>query len=153
MTEAEPPYRPSAAELAARPPLPPSLAEDPVLPNGLVVSSYGQRFFGSVLDAVLLVVLLGIGYLAWAVWAWSRGTSPGKQVLRMRVVDARTGDDVTWGRMFVREFVLEILVFTVVSFFTLGLLGLIGSGLIFAGQWRQTAWDRMAKTVVVGVSR
>lgn len=152
MTDQQP-YRPSAAELAAAPPLPPSFLAEPTLPNGLVVSSYGRRLAAHLVDFVLFVVLLVVGYFAWAAWAWGRGQSPGKQVMGMRVVDARTGDDVTWGRMCVRELLLEIGLFSIVSMLTLGLLGLIGTVLIFSGEWRQTAWDRMSKTVVVDIPR
>ena len=150
MTDQQP-YRPTAAELAAAPPLPSSFLEDPTLPNGLVLSSYGRRLVAHILDSVLFVALFVVGYFAWAAWSWGKGQSPGKQLMRMRVVDARTGDDVTWGRMFVREFALEIVLFSLASMLTLGLLGLIGTALIFAGEWRQTGWDRMAKTVVVDV--
>ena len=118
-----------------------------------MLSSYTRRLLGHLLDGLLFVVLLVVGYFAWAVWSWGKGQSPGKQLLRMRVVDARTGDDVTWGRMFVRELVLEIVLFSLVSMLTLGVLGIIGTALIFAGEWRQTGWDRMTKTVVVDVPR
>ena len=39
----------------------------------------------------------------------SRGQTPGKYLLKVRVVDSDSGQPLPWFRMFVREFVLKFL--------------------------------------------
>jgi hypothetical protein len=118
------------------------------VPAGTQLSSLGKRFGGYLLDGLLAIVTLGIGYLVWMLITWSKGQSPGKQLLKMRCIDQRTGRAATWGTMFVREFVIRGLLIGVIGAFTLGILPLVAILMIF-GMTRQTLWDRMASTIVV----
>jgi hypothetical protein len=108
------------------------------------VSSAGKRFGGHLLELVLLVVTLGIGWLIWSLIAWSDGRTPAKSVLGMQCIDTRTGRPATWGTMFVREFVGKGLL----GAFSCSLTSLASCFMIL-GTSRLGVWDRVAGTVVV----
>ena len=120
------------------------------LPAGVEISSAGRRLGAWVLDLLLLIVTLFIGWLIWSLVIWGRGQSPGKQLLHMRVVYLRSGAHVSWGRMAFREVICK------------GVIGLV-AGITFIGYvlyfwllWddkRQELWDKMADTIVVDDSR
>src|SRR5262245_4546792 len=95
------------------------------LPRDVRLASVGRRFGGYLLDVLLLIVTLFIGWLIWSLIVWSRGTTPGKQLLGMRCVYLATDLRATWGRMFLREFVGKFLIMGVISLFTLGIGPLI----------------------------
>lgn len=70
-------------------------------PAVAVSAPVDKRLVAVILDGVLSVVTLGFGWLVWAlVTATSYGQTPGKQLMRLRVVDARTGIQVGFARMF-----------------------------------------------------
>lgn len=104
------------------------------------------RLGAGLLDVVIAVVTLGIGWAIWDLVLWRIGQSPAKQILGMRIVDARTELPINWSRSFVRNFVLY------------GILGLIpflgwiycivGAFFVF-GSDRQALWDRIARTRVI----
>ncbi|MEY2471599.1 MAG: hypothetical protein QOK28_928 [Actinomycetota bacterium] len=120
-----------------------------VTPNGLPLTSVGKRLGGYLLDGILAVVTLGIGWVIWACFTFGKGQTPAKQLLNTRVVKPDTGRALGWGEMFVREVVYRGIVAPLLSFVTLGVMGLVGPLLILGGDRRQTLWDRMAGTVVV----
>jgi uncharacterized RDD family membrane protein YckC len=118
------------------------------LPNGIVLSSVGRRFGGYLLDGVLVVVTLVIGWIIWTLIVWAQGQTPAKQLLGMRVVRLDQRTYAGWGRMFLRDFVGKLIV---------GVVGalLFGVGDVIADLWllwdkdRQQLWDKIAGTVVV----
>jgi uncharacterized RDD family membrane protein YckC len=110
-----------------------------------VLSSLGKRLGGALLGAVLFVITLGIGYIIWALIAWSKGQTPAKQILKMYVIDIETGLPATWGKMFIRGFVLD----GVVNSITGGLFWLVSAIWIFTNPERQRLTDKMIKTIVV----
>jgi uncharacterized RDD family membrane protein YckC len=120
-----------------------------VTPNGLPLTSIGKRLGGYLLDGVLAVVTLGIGWVIWACFTFAKGQTPAKQLLQTRVVKPDTGQAVGWGEMFLREVIYRGLVAPLLSFLTLGIMGLVAPLMILGGDRRQTLWDRMAGTVVV----
>jgi uncharacterized RDD family membrane protein YckC len=109
-----------------------------------------KRFGAALLEIPLMVVTLVIGWIIWDLIAWRAGQSPAKQLLAMRIVDSRTGVPITWGRSFLRNFVL------------IGVLGLVpmvgwiyrvvGACFVFSAN-RQALWDRMAGTYVLNSPR
>lgn len=122
----------------------------PVVPTGVPLSSIGKRLGGYLLEIVLAVVTLLIGWLVWSFVVWAKGQTPAKALLKMRVVKPATGRSLSWGQMFVREFLVKgVLIGLVLSTITFGIIGLVAPLLIFGGTMRQTLWDRIAKTVVV----
>ena len=117
-------------------------------PVGIQLSSAGRRFGAYVLDIVLVIVTLVIGYLIWALIVWGRGQTPGKQILGMRCVKFDEVRRATWGTMFLREFVYKGLIFGTVAAITAG----IGYILWFWLLWdknNQELWDKMAGTIVI----
>lgn len=117
------------------------------LPPGVTLSSPGKRFAGLLLSVVLMILLLGIGYLIWAIIVWTKSTTPAKQLLRMKVVNANTLLPASTGKMWMRQVVWSF-VLGVGSSITFGILGLVDAFMVF-GDKRQRLLDRMADTYVV----
>jgi uncharacterized RDD family membrane protein YckC len=110
------------------------------------LSSAGKRFGAFLLDIVLVIVTLGIGWIIWDLIVWQGGQSPAKQLLHMRIVDAVTGLPIDWSRSFLRNFVLYGLLGAIPI---LGALyRIIGACFVFNPD-RRAIWDRMANTFVV----
>jgi uncharacterized RDD family membrane protein YckC len=103
-----------------------------------------MRLAGWLLEPLLIVITLGIGYLIWAIIAFARGQSPGKQVLGMRIVKLRTGVAAGFGTTFLREFIAKpvIAVLSVITF------GIVNFWLIW-DEDNQELWDKVVGTIVV----
>jgi uncharacterized RDD family membrane protein YckC len=156
------PAHPSFAAYPAAPPAPESsppvyrgFQADPSPEHGLSrqiaaaagLTSPGRRLVAMLLDVLLFVVTLGVGWLVWALIVFKDGRTPGKQLLHMRVVDVRTGIPLRWGMMFVREFLVRGLLISALSTVTLGVVGLVAA-LMILSPLHQTMWDRMCNTTV-----
>lgn len=118
------------------------------LPNGIVLSSAARRFGGYLLEGLLILCTLVIGWIIWTLVVWAQGQTPAKQILGMRVVRLDKRTYAGWGRMFLRDFVGKLIVGVVAS-----LIPFIGN--VIASCWllwdkdRQELWDKIAGTVVV----
>jgi uncharacterized RDD family membrane protein YckC len=113
------------------------------------LASVDQRLGAYLLDIVLVVFTLLVGWLVWSLIVWARGQTPGKQLLGLYCYKLDRGARATWGTMFVREFVGKGLIMQVFAFLTFGIAPLI---LAFRLCWhknRQEVWDSVAGTVVV----
>ena len=121
--------------------IPPSghLPNSPVPTSAL--ASLGARFGAFLLEFVLFIVTLGIGWFIWSMVMWTRGTTPAKKLLGLSVVDIQTGRPCTWGHMLVRS-----LCQSVFNFVPFGALVDIFS--IFS-EYHLRFSDRWAKTAVV----
>lgn len=118
------------------------------LPNGVTLTPASRRFGQYLLDTVLAVVTLGIGYLIWSLIIWSQGQTPGMQVMHIKTVKRDTGSLATWGTMCVRQLVGEGIIMGLISviFFPAWIV------LCFMLLWdrdRQQLWDKIAGTIVV----
>ena len=71
--------------------------------------------------------------------------TPAKQILKMYVIDTETGLPATWGKMFIRNVVIDGLL----NSFTFGVFWLVSSIWIFTNPERQRLTDKIAKTIVV----
>lgn len=120
-----------------------------MLPPGVKVASIGRRFGSYLLGALLSIVTLGIGYVIWDLVLWTDGRTPAMQLLGMRAIVPAQRANARWGQMFVRNFLIYGLLFSVLGGFTFGLASLVGALIIFAGGLNQTAWDRMTGIVIV----
>jgi uncharacterized RDD family membrane protein YckC len=109
--------------------------------------SIGGRFGAFLLDVVLCLVTLGIGYLIWTVVVWSSGQTPAKRLLGHVVVDASTGVPFDWGRMALRQFVIQGLLGGVLSSISLSAYFWIDA-LMVCGEGQRTLHDRLANSVV-----
>ncbi len=125
----------------------PAQAYSPVPVAGGNLVSAGGRFGAFLLDGLLVVVTLGIGYLIWALITWSDGQTPGKRLLGHVVVDAETGVPFDWGRMALRQFVIQGLLGGLLSGISLGIYFWVDAFMIF-GERQRTLHDRMANSVV-----
>jgi uncharacterized RDD family membrane protein YckC len=112
--------------------------------GGAPMSSAGKRFGALLLDGLLAVLTLYIGWLIWALIVWSKGQSPGKSLLGMRCVRTDTGLAATWGTMALREWVGKGLI----GGASCGITNLVSAFMIL-GPARQGVWDKIAATVVV----
>lgn len=110
--------------------------------------SPGGRFGAFLLDVLLAMVTLWIGWFVWSMVTWSRGQSPGKQLLGHVVVDPVTGHPFDWGRMALRQFVIGGLLGTVLNTISFSIYFWVDS-LMVLGDGRRTLHDRMANSIVV----
>lgn len=114
-------------------------------PKALV--SVGGRFGGAVLEFLLIMVTLGVGWMIWTLFTWSTGQTPAKKLLGHVVVDAKTGERLPWERMCLREFVIRGIVLALGNMLTCGILALVDAFMVF-GESRRTLHDLMAGSAV-----
>jgi uncharacterized RDD family membrane protein YckC len=109
--------------------------------------SAGGRFGAFLLEALLILVTLWIGWFVWAMITWSDGQTPAKKLLGQVVADANTGEPLDWGRMALREFCIKGLLAWLLNLVSFGIYFLIDSFMIF-GDRQRTLHDRMANSIV-----
>jgi uncharacterized RDD family membrane protein YckC len=119
------------------------------LPAGVVVSSVGKRLGGYLLEIVLAIVTLGIGWLIWSFIVWDRSTSPAKQILKMKVVKKDSGLRASYGTMVLRELVGKWLLVNVLIGSLCFIATIVLDFMLVWDQDRQELWDKIAGTIVV----
>ena len=115
------------------------------MPAGQVLAPYSQRLGASAIDASVFLLTVGLGWLVWSAYSWTRGQTPGMQLLGLRVVDKQSFRIASWSRMLGREAL--VLVVAVVSIFTLG-IPLLLYLVMFGNKDRKQLWDYAAGDVV-----
>ena len=104
---------------------------------------------GGIAAAGMLVFFVGLlGFAGWTIYAWTRGQTPGKQLLSMYVT-REDGSRAGGWHMFTREFLVKGILFN-------GLLGMITFGIVplLAALWltwdrnHQALWDKITNTYV-----
>lgn len=109
----------------------------------------GARFGAYLLNLLLMVVTLGIGWLVWAMVTWSTDSAnPGQKLLGLTIVKKDTGVRLTWGDMFVRNFLLSGVVMGFLSTITVTIVVWVNLFKVF-GSEKQSLVDSMAGSVVV----
>ena len=115
------------------------------LPEAIVLSSPWRRLGGYLLDLVLVICTLFIGWFIWSIVVWGRGQSPAKQILGMRVIrDDSLRAVGRWGMVgrglskWLIGWVASLIIIGVVAYFWL-----------LWDEERQELWDKMCGTVVV----
>ena len=76
-------------------------------------ASFQHRLGALALDilfCILSAILAFLPFIIWSLVVWSKGQTPGKQILKIRVRNAQTGSVATWGHMAVREFLVPLTV-------------------------------------------
>ena len=116
--------------------------------HGYQLASFLQRLLAAILDSVLFLLLLGIGYAIWWLIVLGRAQTPGKQLAGIMVI-RDTGEPCTWGYMFLREFVIKGLVGGFLSGITAGIYFAVDSLWPLFDDDRQTLHDKMVNTLVV----
>ena len=75
------------------------------LENGTTVelASPGHRIGAIAVDAGLNIVTFGIGWFVWSLIVWAEGQTPGKKLLKIRVINVGNGRPARWGQMCIRQ--------------------------------------------------
>jgi uncharacterized RDD family membrane protein YckC len=117
-------------------------------PPGYRIATPLKRLGEYLLEWLLVIVTLVIGWVVWSLIIWSNGQTPAKQVLGMRVYRLTERRPAGWGRMALREVVVRWLLIGLLSALTAGIGFIVAALLVFSTN-RQTLWDMIAQTVVV----
>ena len=142
---------PTAPQVSAPTPAPMAYQQPQVLqqqgglPQGVGLAGVGSRLGAALLDSLLISVTFGIGWLIWAAIISGKGQTPGKQLLKLRIVDATTAQPIGFGRLFFMRGLVAGLVASIAIPFTIGIL-------LFMPFWdkrNQTLWDKISGTIVV----
>ena len=67
---------------------------------GLPYATPLNRFGAAILESVLAIITLGIGWFIWWLILLSKGLTPARQILGLRIVDAKTMQPVSNGQAF-----------------------------------------------------
>ena len=86
------------------------------------LASPRHRFGGIALDIGIAALTGGLGWFIWLLIVMRKGQTPGKQILKMRVYDATTGLPLKWGKTFVRQLGIILLLNIAIN---IGLVGFI----------------------------
>jgi uncharacterized RDD family membrane protein YckC len=113
-------------------------------PTLKAVSPWG-RLGAYLLEGILMVVTLWIGWVIWAAAIGGGGQTPAKRLLKYRVINAETQRPASLGKMFwVRGFLAGIVAYFAILF-TLGII-------LFMPFWdkrNQNIWDKVSNCYVV----
>ena len=112
------------------------------------LASPGVRLGAYCLEMLLIVVTLVIGWFIWSLIVWGKGTTPGHQILRLYVIDFKSGKTATWGHMALREFVMKGIVGGVATSITFGIYWIVDS-LFVVREDRRTLHDLISSTAVI----
>ena len=108
-----------------------------------VLSSKGKRFGAALLEALLVIVTLFIGWLIWWIILWKQGQTPAKSILKMRVIKVDQNRAANTGEMAMRELVGKWLL-NFIPFY-----GLVAAAFVLFDERNQALWDKIAGTVVI----
>ena len=120
-------------------------------PRGVQAAGLGRRVVAWILDQILFVLLLIIGYLIWLLFTAGDGQTPAKRLLHIRAVRA-DGSPSDWGWTMLRELSVKIALFGILIR-VVPLVGQIAwiADLLWAfwDRDRQALHDKVMKTVVI----
>jgi len=111
----------------------------------LVTTSPWARLGAYLLEQLLALVTLGIGWIIWALTLSGKGQTPAKKLLNQTVVDTNTGQPLGLGRMFwVRGLVAGLVAGIAIplSLFILLFMPLWDSN-------NQNIWDKVSGSYVI----
>ena len=112
--------------------------------------TYNRRFWGSyILEGLLFVVTLVIGWYIWMIFTSKTGQTPAKRILNIYVINVETGRNIGRGDAWIREVLIKQLAFGVLSSITSGLSSLADGIWVFVDKDRQALHDKLLKQVVV----
>jgi hypothetical protein len=113
--------------------------------------TYNRRFWGDyLLEGLLFVVTLGIGWFIWMIFTSKTGQTPAKRLLNTYPVNVETGRVIGQGESWLREVVIKGLVIRLVlDTITSGVAGIVDAVWVFFDKDRQALHDKVLKQVVV----
>jgi uncharacterized RDD family membrane protein YckC len=144
------PQQATRADLQPYVPAAPPLSYGQPYPTSGQLVSPGGRLGAALVDAVLMLVTLYIGWIVWSLITWSDGQTPGKKLLGHVTTDANTGRPLDWGQMALREFCVKGLLGFLLGTITCGVYGLVDAFMVF-GDRQRTLHDKIANSVVTHV--
>lgn len=121
---------------------------------GLPFATPLNRFGAAILESVLAILTLGIGWFVWWLILLGQGLTPARQILGLRIVDAKTMQPVSSSQVLLRGFVVYFLAFSALAtglsfvLFGAGWLFTLVSALLVFRTSHQTLWDQMTRTTV-----
>ena len=120
-----------------------------------------RRLFGdSLLEGVLFLLTLGVGWLIWFSFEARKGQTPAKRLVGVKIHDYRTGAVASARRVWVREVVGKIVASAVIGVVAVLITGseeagvvsrvydLFGALLVLTTVDRRTTWDYLSGTTV-----
>jgi len=124
-------------------------------------ATFTRRFFGdNLLESVLQVCTLGIGWLIWLAIVAPKGQTPAKQLLNIRIHDYESGKLASAGQVWMREVGVKLLTPIAISLIFWAIFsedagngissayGLVAAIALIANEERRAVWDYIAGTVV-----
>ena len=121
---------------------------------GLPFATPLHRFGAALLESALAIVTLGIGWFIWWLILISKGLTPARQILGLKIVNAKTMQPVSSSQVFLRGFVVYFLAFSALAsalslvLFGAGWLFTLVSALLVFRANHQTLWDQITNTTV-----
>lgn len=119
--------------------------EPPRYPVGVREAGAGLRLLAYLLEAVLVMITLLIGWLIWAAIISGSGQTPAKQLLKLRVIDAQDSRPLGFARMFFMRGIVAGIIGSIAISVTLGII-------VLMPLWtkrKQNIWDFVSSSVVV----
>ncbi|HEY6471351.1 MAG TPA: RDD family protein [Acidimicrobiales bacterium] len=121
--------------------------------TGLPGGSLGVRVKALMLTFLLIVVTLGVGWMAWSVLEWRHGRTVSFKLMGLRVVRASDGRPIGLGTSLLRNALLCSVLFvpTMLVCIVLALAFVMGASPPedLLSKPRKAPWDRLTKTMVV----
>ena len=117
-------------------------------------ASFQHRLGALALDATLIFLTFGIGWVVWSLIVWGDGQTPAKRILKLRTLNNSNGRNASWGHVCIREGLIPLTI-NIASFFTggIGYIAWIIVEIVFYFTKNQrTLRDFWVKTVVVNES-
>ena len=74
--------------------------------GGFKLATPGHRIGAFAVDMGLNFVTLGIGWFIWSLIMWGKGQTPGKNLLKIRVINEVNRQPAQWGHMCLRQVVI-----------------------------------------------
>ncbi len=128
-------------------------SQAPITYAGLPGASLGVRIKALLLTFVLIVVTLGVGWMAWSVVEWRHGRTVSFKLMGLRVVRTSDGRPIGLGLSLLRNALLcsLLLVPTILACLVLALAFVMGASPPenLLSKPRNAPWDRLTKTMVV----
>ncbi len=103
------------------------------------------RFGAALLEGLLALVTLYIGWIIWACTLSGTGQTPAKKLLNQTVIDLETGKPMTLGRMFGMRGLLGGLVAVISIPLTIYVIAFMP----FWDKRNQNIWDKVSNSLVV----
>jgi uncharacterized RDD family membrane protein YckC len=111
------------------------------LPEGVVLTSKGRRLLCALLEGVLAIVTLGIGYFIWQFFTYGTGQTPGKKLMGIRVISLNDGKATTFWMTLLREWIVKAFIGGIT-------FGIAYVWILFDDK-NQSLYDKVLNTVVV----